>query len=196
MKVLPVITPFLLISAYILVNNYLSSVPPKIQNSTSPEVKSSISSPTAPFEPDASPVVLKTATNISNSPSNQDPIVNCNSKTGTKQVPLSVCKSFVDCPNGSGGFIFESKQSCDNRWKQYGSDLEKAAKDLGSAITEQQRLNGGYYINSNLPSPANYSDIGLNIPGNLTQQVAPLPCPSPVTTSTGEVVYTPPCPQP
>jgi hypothetical protein len=91
-----------------------------------------------------------------------DPIITCNSKTGALQVKSSVCKSYTDCPNGSGGFIFESQESCKARWDKISSDLKNSINEYGKATLEnmhlqnqlnQNQINNQPYPTIEIPSP-------------------------------------------
>ena len=70
-----------------------------------------------------------------------DPLITCNSKTGKITVRLSVCKSHTDCPNGNGGYVFESQEACKNRWKQLANQLKNTTDEYVKALKEQNDLN-------------------------------------------------------
>ncbi len=72
---------------------------------------------------------------------NSDPIVTCKSKTGNLQVKLSICKSHTDCPDGSGGYIFETQQTCKDRWQKFGNQLKNITDEYVNALKEQSALN-------------------------------------------------------
>lgn len=69
-----------------------------------------------------------------------DPIVICKGKTGERKVPKSVCNSYTECPDGYGGYIFESQESCKKRLQKYGQDLADVIRQWGEATLEEQRL--------------------------------------------------------
>ena len=69
-----------------------------------------------------------------------DPFVICNSKTGKITVRLSVCKSYTDCPDGNGGYIFESQAACKSRWENIGKKFKNTTDDYIKAIKERGEL--------------------------------------------------------
>lgn len=70
-----------------------------------------------------------------------DPLITCNSKTGKITVRLSVCKSYTDCPNGNGGYVFESQDACKSRWQKLGNQLKNVTDEYVKALKEQSALN-------------------------------------------------------
>lgn len=71
---------------------------------------------------------------------NPDPIVTCNSKTGALQVRSSVCRSNTDCPDGYGGYVFESQDACKARWNKISADLKNVIGQYTKAQLEQMNL--------------------------------------------------------
>lgn len=69
-----------------------------------------------------------------------DPIVICKSKTGNIKVPKSTCSSYTDCPDGYGGYVFESQETCKGRWKNYAEQLNQASRDFTIAFQENLKL--------------------------------------------------------
>jgi len=138
---------------------------------------------TEPLQP-TKPVAIKT-----NDP---DPIIKCNSKTGTIEVRRSICSSYVDCPDGKGGYIFESQESCTKLWNGYKDQLTKAATNYANAMNESTKLQyqlqlqqyqqatnqivAGSNVSPSLPPEPVYSPTSFN---GFIKDVSPPPTPSP-----------------
>lgn len=158
-----------------------------IRSSSSPIPTSVLSesdaiSPTKEIEPTSEPLI-KQAVYIKPSPTSvsvpldPDPIITCQSKTGNLQVRKSVCASNTDCPDGYGGYIFESQQSCKNRWDKISSNALNAVNAYGQTL-----LNRPSFVlpiqapppdyTQNLPQAAIPSPVQLNI-----NPINPSPCP-------------------
>lgn len=71
---------------------------------------------------------------------NLDPIITCKSKTGDIQVRRSICRSYTDCPDGSGGYVFESQEDCKKRMEKLGQELADVVRQWGDAYLENSRL--------------------------------------------------------
>lgn len=86
--------------------------------------------------------VIKTIpTNFPIPTTDPDPLVICTSKTGNIRVKRSICSSYTDCPDGYGGYVFESQGSCKNRWGKISNDLKNVNDQLIQAIKEKSDLN-------------------------------------------------------
>lgn len=70
-----------------------------------------------------------------------DPLVTCTSKTGNIKVKRSICSSYTDCPDGYGRYVFESQESCKNRWNKISGDLKNVNDQFIQAIKERSDLN-------------------------------------------------------
>ncbi|MBI3380260.1 hypothetical protein HY029_05895 [Candidatus Gottesmanbacteria bacterium] len=134
-----------------------------------------------------------------------DPLITCNSKTGNIIVKKSVCSSYTDCPDGNGGFIFESQGDCKKLWDGYAAQLNQKTQDFVNALDTQSQLqsqlihlqmkNASNQIQQSL-QPADWSQYKLNIPPTPKFEIIFPPCPTDTLALTGEVLYHPPCPQP
>lgn len=110
--------------------------------------------------------------------SDADPIITCNSKTGQISVKRSICASYTDCPDGRGGYIFESQDSCKQRWNRIGQDLTIYTKEYWDAKLEQDRLKTQLGIQE-MQNKANQAIQDMNNTANSVSQptfkVEPLP---------------------
>ncbi len=125
--------------AHIFKNVILPSPSPAIES----EFKKSWVTPSS--NPTPKPTVKKTQPIPSLTP-DPDPIVTCKSKTGDIQVRHSICKSYTDCPDGYGGYIFESQESCKKRWERIEKELTQSVKNYTDALLEGQRLRWQFYM--------------------------------------------------
>lgn len=69
-----------------------------------------------------------------------DPIITCKSKTGDLRVRRSICSSYTDCPDGDGGYVFESQEDCKERMKNLGEELADLVRQWGDAYLENLKL--------------------------------------------------------
>lgn len=106
-----------------------------------------------------------------------DPVVTCNSKTGKIQVKSSVCRSYTDCPDGYGRYVFESQEACKARWSTISAGLKNAADQYGKATLEQMNLmNQASQIQSSpLPTVAIANTLITAPPLNMTIKDIPQP---------------------
>lgn len=95
-----------------------------------------------------------------------DPILDCTGKYNTYRVKKSICMTFVECPtgNGEGVVVFESKQSCDERWKKIGELFKQQASSYAQALSDQNKIMSEQYkINSEIDSLNNQLDYQKKI---------------------------------
>lgn len=74
-----------------------------------------------------------------------DPLITCNSKTGKLQVRRSVCSSNTDCPDGYGGYVFESQQACKDRWQKISANLKQTTNEYVKSIQESSAIQAEQY---------------------------------------------------
>lgn len=79
-------------------------------------------------------------TNIPTPTIDPDPFIICKSKTGDLLVKKSTCDTYTDCPDGYGGFVFESKEACKSRWNQISKNLMAAVEAYKNALIEQSKI--------------------------------------------------------
>jgi hypothetical protein len=105
-----------------------------------------------------------------------DPIMGCNSKTGLIRVRKSVCLSYTDCPDGKGGYIFESQVDCKKLWDFYSLQMKNAAEQLGKAYNNQAQLQY-QQINQNYQNFVNNQPTGQDIVNSALNNLPPNPTP-------------------
>jgi hypothetical protein len=95
-----------------------------------------------------------------------DPIMDCNSKTGLIKVKRSICLSYTDCPDGNGGYVFESQDSCKQRWAKLGNQITNSTQNFinnlnlnSTAVYQQILQNYQQATNSILNNSNNALDL-------------------------------------
>lgn len=134
--------------------------------------------------------VYTTPTPSSKPTTDPDPVITCNSKTGKISVKRSICNSYTDCPDGRGGYIFESQDSCKQRWNRIGQDLTKYTKEYWDAKLEQDRLKTQLGIQE-MQNKTNQAIQDMNNTANSVSQpvfkAEPLPTVKNVPSSTSKI---------
>lgn len=94
----------------------------------------------------------------------------------------------VKCPDGYGGIIIESQESCTARWAKISKDAEELMKQSGQLRVDSYNAYGQSLINQTNQVPTIVIPTPVQFNPNINVQITnptPTPC---LKTSTGEII--------